>query len=206
MSGIIGIIEKALLPNPSLLLQQMVKCMGKDVALCTGAFSATKLRAHIGWVSRKESSDCLPIWNGAGNVCLLLSGETFPDHSANGAPNRVADASGSNNANSLLHLYEELGQEFVRHLNGVFSGLLLDLRENKLLLFNDRYGLGRVYFHENDQAFYFASEAKALLKVVPVLRTVDPSGLAEFFSCGHPLENRTLFRGVHLLPGGAMWT
>src|SRR5438132_494601 len=206
MPGIIGVIEKARLPNPSLLLQEMVKCMGKDAALCAGTFSATKLRAHIGWVSRKESSDCLPLWNEAGNVCLLFSGETFSDHTTNGAPKRVENASGLNNANSPLDLYEELGQEFVGHLNGVFSGVLLDLRENKLLLFNDRYGLGRVYFHENDQAFYFASEAKALLKVVPALRAIDPTGLAEFFSCGHPLDNRTLFSGIRLMPGGSVWT
>ena len=206
MPGIIGVIEKARLPNPSLLLQEMVKCMGKDAALCAGTFSATKLRAHIGWVSRKESSDCLPLWNEAGNVCLLFSGETFSDHTTNGAPKRVENASGLNNANSPLDLYEELGQEFVGHLNGVFSGVLLDLRENKLLLFNGRYGLGRVYFHENDQAFYFASEAKALLKVVPALRAIDPTGLAEFFSCGHPLDNRTLFSGIRLMPGGSVWT
>jgi len=91
MPGIVGIIEKARLPNPSLLLQQMVKCMAKDVALCAGTFSATKLRAHIGWVSRKESSDCLPLWDEAGNVCLLFSGETFSDHTPNGPPKRVAN-------------------------------------------------------------------------------------------------------------------
>ena len=165
MPGIIGVIEKARLPNPSLLLQEMVKCMGKDAALCAGTFSATKLRAHIGWVSRKESSDCLPLWNEAGNVCLLFCGETFSDHPPNGAPKRVANPSGLNNANRLFDLYQELGQEFVRHLNGVFSGVLLDRRENKVVLFNDRFGLGRVYFHETAEGCYFASEAKALLRV-----------------------------------------
>ena len=48
------------------------------------------------------------------------------------------------------------------------------------MLFNDRYGMQRVYYHESKEAFYFAAEAKAILAVRPELRRPDPRGLGEF--------------------------
>ena len=73
------------------------------------------------------------------------------------------------------------------------------------MLFNDRYGMHRVYFHESKEAFYFAAEAKAILAVRPELRSVDARGMGEFVSCGCVLENRTLFKGIQVLPPASAW-
>src|SRR5262249_49244866 len=110
------------------------------------------------------------------------------------------------NASSLVHLYEETGDRFFAKLNGVFSGLLMDFRRKEVVLFNDRYGLGRIYYHEAKDGLYFASEAKALLKVLPHLRRVDLRSLGEYFACGSVLQDRTLFDQTALLPPGSAWT
>ena len=73
------------------------------------------------------------------------------------------------------------------------------------MLFNDRFGLQRLYYHEAKDTFYFAAEAKAILKVRPELRATDPRGMGEFIVCGCVLENRTLFSGIHVLPPGSSW-
>jgi asparagine synthase (glutamine-hydrolysing) len=75
----------------------------------------------------------------------------------------------------------------------------------RTLLFNDRYGMHPIYYHESNDAFYFAAEAKAILEVCPELRVADPKGLGEFVSCGCVLENRTIFKGIHVLPPGSAW-
>ncbi len=110
------------------------------------------------------------------------------------------------NASYLVHLYEETGITFLAKLNGCFSGLLIDLREGKLVLFNDRYGINRIHVHENENGFYFASEAKSLLKILPELRRLDMQSLGEFYSCGCVLQNRSLFAGVSLLPPASAWS
>ena len=69
-------------------------------------------------------------------------------------------------------------------LNGRFHGLLADRNAGNVDLFNDRYGLHRIYYHESKEAFYFAAEAKAILAVRPELRTADRQSLGEFVSCG----------------------
>ena len=98
-----------------------------------------------------------------------------------------------------------MGCEFLEKLNGWFSGVLLDLREQKLVLFNDRYGVNRIYYHEDARGFYFSSEAKALLKILPGTRQLDPRSLGEVLSCEAVLENRSLFSGISLLPAGSAW-
>ena len=78
-------------------------------------------------------------------------------------------------------------------------------RSRTVTLFNDRYGMHRIYYHEAKDAFYFAAEAKAILAVRPELRSIDPDGLAEFVSCGCTLENRTLFKNIRVLPPASAW-
>ena len=72
-------------------------------------------------------------------------------------------------------------------------------------LFNDRYGMHRLYYHESNDAFYFAAEAKAIIAVRPELRRLDSRGLGEFIACGAVMENRTLFDGIRALPPGSAW-
>ena len=74
------------------------------------------------------------------------------------------------------------------------------------MLFNYRYGMHRIYYHETNDALYFAAESKAILAVRPELRRLDLRGLGEFISCGCVLENRTLFEGIKVLPPGSAWT
>src|SRR5207302_6917716 len=92
-------------------------------------------------------------------------------------------------------------------LNGRFHGLLVDGARRTAFLFNDRFGMHRLYYHQADgESFYFAAEAKALLAVRPELRAMDTRSLGEFVACGCVLEDGTLFDGVQLVPPGSCWT
>jgi asparagine synthase (glutamine-hydrolysing) len=113
---------------------------------------------------------------------------------------------GSRPGDWLVHLYEEEGDQFFQKLNGLFSGLLIDKRRNRAFLFNDRYGFDRVYVAETRDGLFFASEAKAILNVLPDRRAFDPAGVSQFLTYGCTLHGRTLFQGIQLLPGGSVWT
>jgi asparagine synthase (glutamine-hydrolysing) len=104
----------------------------------------------------------------------------------------------------LVHVAEE-DSCFPQSLNGQFHGVLADRRKGTATLFNDRYGMHRIYYHETKSAFYFAAEAKAILAVRPESRSIDPIGLGEFISCGCTLDNRTLFEEISVLPPASAW-
>jgi asparagine synthase (glutamine-hydrolysing) len=172
----------------------------------SGSYSNSELGVACGLVRAEAGAQPSFAWNESGNIGCFVSGEAFVS-SADSDWLRSRGHCFTNDAGSaLVHLYEELETAALEKLNGRFSGILLDVPRHRVMLFNDRYGLNRIYFHENAGKLFFGSEAKSLLAVVPALRELDPRGLAEWFSCGCPLGNRTLFRGVSLLPPGSAWT
>ena len=189
MPGIAGFISN----RPEVcrsVCDQMVKSILHESGYLTGQFEAEEVALAVGWAGHESMlATKLPSWNIRKDTCLISCGEDFS----------------GGDATTLLSRYENEGIHSLQGINGVFSGVLVDLRERKVILFNDRYGLSRVYYHEDQEGFYFASEAKALLKVLPNLRQLDAQGLGEHITCGCTLENRTLFRGISLLPGAAAW-
>jgi asparagine synthase (glutamine-hydrolysing) len=174
------------------ILPRMIDCMLDEDHPTTHTYIENRVDCAVGWLAASGDNVAFPfpLWSQTGSVGLVFSGETFD----------------SGGAGSLADEYEKRGLEALRQLNGTFRGFLIDLRKREATLFNDRYGLGRVYYHESNDSLFFSSQAKALLKLLPNLRELDPNGVAEWLSCGCALQNKTLFRDVSLLPAGSAWT
>jgi asparagine synthase (glutamine-hydrolysing) len=184
----------------------MVKCLIHEPFYKDGTYINEELGLWSGWACHEGTfGDCLPIWNEKKDICLLFSGEDFADQADVDALRTRGHEFGSDDASYLVHLYEEVGCAFLEKLNGWFSGVLLDLREQKFVLFNDRFGVNRIYYHEDSRGFYFSSEAKALLKILPSTRQLHVRSLGEILCCEAVLQNRSLFSGISLLPPGAAW-
>jgi asparagine synthase (glutamine-hydrolysing) len=207
MPGITGIITNRLNADHRIQVDAMVKSLTYEDFYKPGSLVNEKAGVAVGWVSHAGSfSDCMPVWNENKTVLLVFTGEDYQDQSRIERLRAEGHEFDSRNATYLVHLYEELGLKFLEQINGWFSGLIVDLRENRIVLFNDRFGVGRICYHETEDGFYFSSEAKSLLNVLPHLRSLDLKSLGEVFSCGSVLQNRTLFSGVSLLPGGSVWS
>jgi asparagine synthase (glutamine-hydrolysing) len=205
MPGIAGVFGAA--PSGSDETAQMAACMSHGLSFTSGSFGDRALGCHAATASHRESfSDGMPLWNAARDVCLLFSGEDFTDAAELSELRRKGRPAEVGVPGYLISMYEEYGPSFVTRLNGWFSGVLVDLRKKLAILFNDRYGLNRIYWHQTDRGLYFASEAKALLAIFPDLRRLDPAAVAETVSFGCVLRNRSLFRGLSLLPPGSAWT
>ncbi len=206
MPGIAGIIGKQDTNEGKRELRTMVDGIIHEPHYSSGFYVNEVMQVYIGWAAHNGSfCDCMPVWNESRDICLIYSGEDFADSGVVADLRAKGHQFDGKDATRLVHLYEELGQGFLERLNGWFSGLLIDIRTGTLMLFNDRYGLGRIYYAEDEAGFYFASEAKALLKVLPRLRKVDYKSLGEVFACGCVLQNRTIFSGISLLPQGSKW-
>ena len=203
MPGIAGIISQRPFEECQRLVQTMIEVMQYESFDVSGICFAPEIGVYGGWVGHEESFAARQSAYSAHNgLTLLFSGECFTASS-----NRPVSAEPSNlDLDQLLRLYDEKGRSFVAQLNGLFSGLLIDRRRKRALLFNDRYGIERIYCYEKDGTTFFASEAKALLRVVSELRAFDDEGVAQFLTFGCTLRGRTLFRNLRFLPGGSLWT
>lgn len=206
MPGIAGIIGTGSPEQNSAALRQMVKCMMHERFYASGPYINEQLGLWVGWVSHKGSfSDCMPLWNEKKDVCVIFSGENFTNPPEIERLRSRGHEFDSENASYLVHLYEEMGLKFIEKLNGWFCGLLLDTRRGKVFLFNDRYGMNRIFVHESKDGFYFSSEAKAFLAVLPDTREFDLKGLGEFLTCGCTLGSQSLFKNVSILPPASLW-
>jgi asparagine synthase (glutamine-hydrolysing) len=187
-------------------LLKMVGMMCHEDFYVAGTWIQESLGVYVGWVARRNSfADGMPARNEGGDVVLVFAGEEFPEPGTQARLKEQGHEFVATGPSYLVHLYEQ-EPSFPAGLNGRFHGLLADLRKGTTTLFNDRFGMQRLYFHEAKDGFYFAAEAKAILGVRPELRQLDQRSLGEFIACGAVLENRTLFDGVELLPPASAWT
>ena len=205
MPGIVGLITKLPKEVAEQQLRQMLQSMCHESFYASGTWSDSAQGVYVGWVARQGSfADAMPVHNERGDVTLVFSGEEFPEPEVIPDLGRRGHTFSPKGPAYLVHRYED-EPDFPKQLNGRFHGLTADQIKGTVTLFNDRYGLQRLYYYESKDAFYFAAEAKAILKVRPERRQTESRGLAEFIVCGCVLENRTLFSGIQVLPPGSAW-
>lgn len=102
----------------------------------------------------------------------------------------------------VIHLYEELGEECVHRLNGMFAFAIWDKPRKKLFLARDRFGIKPLYYTFDGNRFVFASEIKAILREGSVRAEFNSEALLDYVHFQFCLGDRTFFRGVKkLLPG-----
>jgi asparagine synthase (glutamine-hydrolysing) len=205
LPGIVGLITNRPPADAERELGEMVQTLCHEPFYSSGKWTDPAQGIYVGWVARRGSfADGMPLKNESGEVNLVFSGEEYPEPGTATTLKQRGHAIEPDGASYLVHRYED-EPDFPKQLNGRFHGLVADGRHDTAMLFNDRFGLQRLYYHEAPDTFYFAAEAKAILKVRRELRRMDPRGLGEFIVCGCVLENRSLFSGIHVLPPGSAW-
>jgi asparagine synthase (glutamine-hydrolysing) len=90
--------------------------------------------------------------------------------------------------------------------SGGSAGFVADEDRKECVLFNDRYGMHRIFLHSDASRTFFSSEAKAILAVAPATRAFDPVGLGELLASGCTLGEHSLFRGIEVLDAGTLVT
>jgi asparagine synthase (glutamine-hydrolysing) len=102
---------------------------------------------------------------------------------------------------TILHLYEELGDKAPERLHGMFAFALWDRSQRRLLLARDRLGIKPLYYACTDRELLFASEIKAIL-AAGVKAELNESILPEYLATRFVSGEDTFYRGIRkLLPG-----
>jgi len=205
LPGITGLITgmPRKLAEPQLL--RMVETLRHEAFYETGTWVDESLGVYVGWVARKKSvCDGMPLRNEREDIALVFSGEEYSESSVD---RHLKEGNGkfpTDGPSNPLHSYEE-DPDFPAGLNGLFHGLVIDRTRGIATLFNDRYGMHRLCYNEAKEAFYFASEAKAILAVRPELRALNNQSVGEFISLSCVLQDRTIFKDIYALPAGSAW-
>ena len=100
---------------------------------------------------------------------------------------------------TILHLYEQHGLDFVQHLRGMFAFALWDSKQHRLVLGRDRMGEKPLYLYQADGALLFASEMKALLASEIVPFELDANAVDQYFHYQYVPEPLTPLKHVRKL-------
>ena len=148
-----------------------------------------------------------PMTNETGDVWIVFNGEIYnharlrPRLEALGHVYRSRT-----DTETLIHLYEEEGDDLVHRLEGMFAFGIWDERRRRLLLARDRLGVKPLYYATVNGRLLFASEIKALLEHPDVSRDIDETALYHYLTFLTTPAPRTLFAGISKLPPGHLLT
>lgn len=143
-----------------------------------------------------------PVWNGDKTIALVMAGEIYNQYHLQ----KFNIDAALPDERIALHLYQKLGDDFVRHLNGAFVVAIWDSNRNSIILFNDRFGLYNTFYAAKSGHFVFGPEMKAVLCHPVVSPSLDQVALAQYMRFQHLLGDRTFFDDIKLMPPASVLT
>jgi asparagine synthase (glutamine-hydrolysing) len=144
-----------------------------------------------------------PVFNEDGTVAVVYNGEIYNFRELRtwleSLGHRFRTAS---DTEVIVHLWEQVGMEFPRHLNGMFAIALYDRARQQVVLARDHVGIKPLYYALDGTGLVFGSEIKVLLASGRVARRLDIDGLAQFLSWEYVPGAGTLLNGIRRLEAG----
>jgi len=142
-----------------------------------------------------------PISNEDGSIWIVFNGEIY-NHPALRAEleKRGHIFKTHSDTESIVHAYEEYGDDCVRHLRGMFAFAIWDAPKRRLFITRDRLGKKPLYYAEHDGALLFGSELKCLLKYPGFPREMNPEAVHHYLTLQYVPDPLTGFRAAKKLP------
>jgi asparagine synthase (glutamine-hydrolysing) len=141
-----------------------------------------------------------PLCNEDGTIWIAFNGEIYNFDELN----RRYLSSGHkfrtrSDTETIVHLYEELGEACFAELRGMFALALWDGRRRKLLLARDRLGKKPLFYSWNGRRLLFASEMKSLWPAGGLSKEIDVEALSDYFSYQYVPAPKTIYRAIRKL-------
>jgi asparagine synthase (glutamine-hydrolysing) len=205
MCGISGIFEYK---RREVIPEAVVRCMSQTIVHRGPDDEGIYVSAGIGFGFRRLSIIDLsgghqPISNEDGSMWVMLNGEiyNYPElrHELEQHGHQFRTRS---DTETIVHLYEQYGEDCFRRLRGMFAIALWDSNLRKLLLARDRVGKKPLFYAADENRILFGSELKVLLAADSLPRTIDQEALADYFSLGYVPAPKTIYKAARKVRPG----
>lgn len=144
-----------------------------------------------------------PMGNEDGTIQVVVNGELYNFAALRASLEGKGHAFRSHSDSEIaLHLYEEMGPDFVTQLRGMFALALWDGRKRQLMLARDHVGKKPLYYWFGKAGLLFASEVRALVASDLVPREPNLEAIDSYLGLQYVPSPHTAFRDVFKLPPG----
>ncbi len=111
---------------------------------------------------------------------------------------KIQQSASAHQLSILIKNYKEKNLEFLEQAHGSFNLVLIDLRNKKVLLCNDKVGVLRIYYKYKDNQLLISSNIALLTEN----STIDANGLIQYGLLNYFYDENTIFSNVKwILPG-----
>lgn len=207
MCGICGYVSNSIILEEQ-VLQQMNKVMqhrGPDAnGIVTFKDNAPFCSlGHVRLSIIDLAGGAQPMCNEDGTIWITYNGEVYNHKELRAGLEAKGHVYKTNSdTETLIHLYEEYGEDSPSYLRGMFAYAIWDDKKKKLFLVRDRLGIKPLYYMVTSEGLIFSSEIKVIFESGLSLASLGQNQLAEYFSFGYLTGEKTLFHGIKkLLPG-----
>ncbi|WP_068603242.1 asparagine synthase (glutamine-hydrolyzing) [Paenibacillus swuensis] len=139
--------------------------------------------------------------NEAGNVTIVFDGALYNARTLRDQLVRQGHKFKENtDAETTVHLYEQYGEDCVKHLRGKFAFMIWDAGKEQLFGARDHFGIKSLYYYRDYHQFLFASGLKSLLAVPGMRKSVAQESLYAYLSLGYVPEGDTMLEGFRKVP------
>lgn len=140
-------------------------------------------------------------------VHIVFNGEIYGYQDLKEQLSQKYDFRTTSDTEVILNAYLEYGQDFVKRIDGIFAIVIYDERIQKLLIYRDRIGVKPFYYYYDGQDFAFASELKALEKIIDDRKLhIDFTALYDYLFYQYIPEPKSLYKNVYKLRPATMMT
>jgi asparagine synthase (glutamine-hydrolysing) len=150
-----------------------------------------------------SSAGHMPMSTPSGNLWITYNGEIYNFKEIR---QQLQDCGYSFHSNTdtevALYAYHKWGPDCLHRFNGMFALAIWDVEKKLVFLARDRLGIKPLYYYYDGTRIIFASEIKAILQDSSVSRELSREGIINYFTFGHSIAPRTIFKNIYkLLPG-----
>jgi asparagine synthase (glutamine-hydrolysing) len=106
----------------------------------------------------------------------------------------------------IVHGYKQWRDEVLNRLNGMFGLTIWDVRQRRLVLARDAFGIKPVYYRLDGDSLYFGSEMRPIRVMMPDSAEIDPTAVNLFLRYRFTPSPYTIIKGIRKLAPGTKLT
>lgn len=138
------------------------------------------------------------------NISLLFNGEIY--NHAEIRKELVAKGhqfkTDHSDTETIIYAFKEWGIDCVKRFKGMYSIALWDEEADTLWLIRDKIGIKPLYFTQQNNKLYFASEIKSIIEDKTIVRSINHEGMFNYLSFLTVPSPQTLFENIYKIPPG----
>jgi len=154
-------------------------------------------------IHKDKNPDTQPVFAENRNLRVMMEGNLFDyeESQVELIKNGHKFKHHESDAEYILHLYEELGNDAFKELNGCFIIVIYNSKNRELVIANDRFSSRLLFYYTsgNGEQLIFGTQMSSILVYPNVPRILDKQSIFEFFTLQRVLGSKTYYKNIKVL-------